>query len=182
MKAPISLGALAISLWLTAPALAQVTKTITGETETVTATVEAIEHASREVTLKKADSTYTVVYVPEEAKRFDSLKIGDKVTAKYYENIVLRLKLPGEASVDAASESATPTPGAKPTGTAARQRTITATITAIDSKAPSITFSGPNGWKYSSRVEDKKALAKVKVGDKVDITWTEAMLISFDTP
>ncbi len=182
MKAPISFGALTICLALNAQALAQVTKTLTGETQTVTATVEAIEQASREVTLKKADGTYAVIYVPEEAKRFDSLKIGDKVTAKYYENIVLRLKLPGETSVDTSSESVTPTAGAKPTGTAAKQRTITATITAIDSTVPSITFSGPNGWTYSSRVEDKKALAKVKVGDKVDITWTTAMLISFDTP
>ena len=65
-------------------------------------------------------------------------------------------------------------------GTAAHQRTITATITAIDNSLPSITFSGPNGWKYSTRVEDKAALAKVKVGDKVDITWTEAMILSLD--
>jgi hypothetical protein len=45
---------------------------------------------------------------------------------------------------------------------------------------PSITFAGPNGWSYSSKVQDKNALAKVKVGDKVDITWTDALLISFD--
>jgi len=43
-----------------------------------------------------------------------------------------------------------------------------------------ITFSGPNNWSYSSRVEDTKMLAQVKVGDKVDITWTEALLVSFD--
>jgi Cu/Ag efflux protein CusF len=60
------------------------------------------------------------------------------------------------------------------------QRVITATITAIDPKAPSITFSGPNGWKYSSRVHDQAALAKVKVGDKVDITWTMALLMSVE--
>jgi len=45
---------------------------------------------------------------------------------------------------------------------------------------PSITFTGPNGWKYSSRVEDKKALAKVKVGDRLDITWTEALILSVE--
>ena len=33
---------------------------------------------------------------------------------------------------------------------------------------------------YSSRVEDTAALAKVKVGDKLDITWTEALLLSID--
>jgi len=47
---------------------------------------------------------------------------------------------------------------------------------------PSISFSGPNGWKYSSRVEDKAALAKVKVGDRMDITWTLAVLISAEAP
>ena len=65
-------------------------------------------------------------------------------------------------------------------GTASRQRTITATIAAIDQAVPSITFTGPNGWKYSSRVEDKKALEKVKVGDRLDITWTEALILSVE--
>jgi len=74
--------------------------------------------------------------------------------------------------------SISPTHGA----TASKQRTITAEITAIDMKVPSISFKGPNGWAYSSKVEDKNALSKVKVGDKVDITWTEALLIGFDTP
>jgi hypothetical protein len=29
-------------------------------------------------------------------------------------------------------------------------------------------------------VQDKAALASVKVGDKVDIVWTEALLVSLD--
>jgi hypothetical protein len=29
-------------------------------------------------------------------------------------------------------------------------------------------------------VQDTEALAKVKVGDKVDIVWTEAMLVSVE--
>ena len=55
-----------------------------------------------------------------------------------------------------------------PGGTRAKQMTITATITAIDPAAPSITFTGPRGLKYSSMVQDPAALATVKVGDKVD--------------
>jgi Cu/Ag efflux protein CusF len=63
--------------------------------------------------------------------------------------------------------------------TAAPQRTITATIVAIDNSAPSTTFKGEKvNWSYSSRVADKAALAKVKVGDRVDITWTEALMVS----
>jgi hypothetical protein len=58
------------------------------------------------------------------------------------------------------------------------QRTITATIDNIDMDVPSISFKGPRGWNYSSKVKDKKALSQVKAGDRVDITWTEAMLVS----
>jgi hypothetical protein len=155
------------------------TKTITGDVKVVKATVEAIERSSREVTIKKEDGTYQVVQVPEQYKGFDTLKIGDKVTARYYENIVLRLKAPGEKDTDTAA-AATTKAAAAAGGTVASQRTITATITAIDPAVPSITFTGPNNWSYSSRVQDKKALAKVKVGDKVEITWTTAMLVGFE--
>jgi Cu/Ag efflux protein CusF len=161
-------------------ALAQVSKTITGETVTTMATIESIETSSRQVTLKNEDGTYEVLTVPASVKRFDSLKVGDKVKAHYYENIVLRLKAPGEKDVDTATGAVTPGTGAGPAGTLATQRTITATITSIDRNVPSITFKGPNGWTYSSRVEDKATLAKVKEGDKVDITWTTAALVSID--
>jgi hypothetical protein len=119
------------------------TKTLTGEQKTVTATVEAIERSTRSVTLKEANGDYNEVYVPAAVKRFDTLKVGDKVTAKYYENIVLRLKAPGEASKDTDTAALTPGTGAKAGGTAATQRTITATINHIDANVPSISFTGP---------------------------------------
>jgi hypothetical protein len=146
----------------------------------VTATVEAIERSTREVTVKKPDGKYDVFYVPADVKRFDTLKIGDKINARYYENLILRLKAPGEKDVDSASSGVVKAGDGRPGATGSVQRTITATITEIDQKAPSITFSGPNGWKYSSRVEDRNALSKVKVGDKLDITWTTAMVVSLD--
>jgi len=154
------------------------TKTLQGEMKTATATVEAIDHAARQLTIKRDNGEYSTITVPAGVTRFDAIKVGDKVTARYYDNIVLRLKLPGEKDVDSDSAALTPGSGAKPGATAATQRTITATITEINMKVPSITFTGPNNWKYSSRVEDKAALQKVKVGDKVDITWTEAVMVS----
>jgi NADH dehydrogenase FAD-containing subunit len=172
-------GTVAAAIALSAGAPAPQTKTITGEQKTVSATVEAIDASRRSVTVKKADGTYDAFYVPSEIKRFDTLKVGDTVKAHYYENVVLTLKKPGEAATDTSHEAVTRASAGK-AGTAAHQRVITATITQIDMKAPSITFTGPNNWKYSTRVEDKAALAKVKVGDKVDITWTEAMILSLD--
>jgi hypothetical protein len=173
----------AAALTLMASSVGAQTKTITGEQKTLTATVESIEASTRSVTVKKPDGTYEVFYVPSAVKKFDTLKIGDKVTARYYENVVLQVKTPGEKAVDRSASAVTRASdtAAGTAGTAAHQRTITATIAAIDPKAPSITFTGPNGWKYSTRVEDTAALAKVKVGDKVDITWTEAMVLSLDS-
>jgi hypothetical protein len=178
MKRLVILGSVVVLAATAASARAQ-SKTISGETKTVTASVEAIEKASRDVTVKKPDGKYEVFSVPAGIKRFDTLKIGDKITAKYYENVVLRLKAAGEKDVDKASVGAVPNQD-RSAGTASVQRTISATITAIDQKLPSITFTGPNGWTYSTRVQDKKALTTVKVGDKVDITWTEALIVSLD--
>jgi hypothetical protein len=158
------------------------TKTVTGEKQVVTGTVEAIQADTREVTVKGERGNYVTFTAPAEAKRFSELKVGDTITATYYENLVLRVKRPGEKDVDTEKDAVTPSASKKPGATAASQRTITATITAIDMNIPSITFSGPNNWKYSSKVADKKALASVKVGDKVDITWTEAVMISVQGP
>jgi Cu/Ag efflux protein CusF len=156
------------------------TKTINAEMREATATVEAIEASSRTITLKKPDGTFVMTVAGPEVKRFSEIKLGDKVNAKYYENVVIRLKRPGEADVDTQKQSATSSGLALPGGTKTMQRTVTATITAIDMNAPSITFSGPNNWKYSSKVQDKSALSSVKVGDKVDILWTEALLVSLE--
>jgi hypothetical protein len=155
-------------------------KTLTGEIKVEQATVEAIEASTRSVTLKRTDGTYLSTVAGPEVKRFDEIKIGDKVTARYYDTLVVRVKQPGEPDVASQVTGTTGSAQAVPGGTKAKQTTITATIAAIDQNTPSITFTGPNGWKYTSRVEDKAALAKVKVGDKVDIVWTEAMLVSIE--
>ena len=160
-------------------AIAQ-SKTVKSEMKVETATVEAIEASTRAITLKKPDGTFVTTVAGPEVKRFAEIKLGDKVTARYYENLILRMKHPGEPDVDSYGASATPSGQVLPGGTKATQRTITATITAIDMNSPSITFTGPNGWKYSSKVQDVAALAKVKVGDKVDIVWTEAVLVSVE--
>ena len=160
-------------------AMAQ-TKAITSEMRTETAVIEAIEVSTRTVTLKKPDGTFVSTVAGPDVTRFSELKVGQKITAKYYENVVVRLKKPGEPDVDTGAKATTGSGQAMPGGTKAKQRTITATITAIDPTMPSITFTGPNGWKYTSKVQDTEALAKVKVGDKVDIVWTEAMLVSIE--
>jgi len=59
----------------------------------------------------------------------------------------------------------------RPGGTTAVQRTMTAHVDSIDKSTASMTFVGPNGWKYSRHVVDPVVLEKVKIGDAVDVTW-----------
>ena len=164
----------------TAPtAMAQV-KTVRSEMRTETGVVESIDATTRVVTLKKEDGTYVSVVAGPDIARFAELKVGDKVNARYYENVVIRVKQPGESDVISQATGTTGSEQALPGGTKAKQTTITATISAIDMNVPSITFTGPSGLKYTSKVQDVEALSKVKVGDKVDIVWTEAMLVSLE--
>ena len=174
-------GALALGLLAGAMALAQI-KEIPGERVTETGTVEAIDHKARVLTLKDKTGEMVTVDIPATVQRFEEIKVGDKVKATYYDNVVVRLKKPGEPPVNTADAALTRSPGDKPGGTLGAQRTMTAKIEAIDEKVPSITFTGPNGWKYSRRVMDKNVLKQVKVGDQVDFTWTEAIQLTVESP
>jgi hypothetical protein len=168
----------ALSMAATSVAYAQ-TKTVEGDAETVTATVEAIDAVTRTLTVKDAKGNFEPITVPRSMTRFNEIKVGDTISARYYNNVVFRVKPAGEPAVDSTGDGVTRGAGTSPAATAASQRTITAVITAIDPSVPSISFKGEKvNWTYSSRVKDRDALSKVKVGDRIDVTWTEALTVA----
>jgi hypothetical protein len=71
-------------------------------------------------------------------------------------------------------------PGEMPGGMAARQVSMTATIVAIDKQKSTITLKGPEGKVNTVKVQDPANLDKVKVGDDLMITYTEALAISVE--
>ena len=101
MQRIAGLAAAAMVAGALAPLAAQ-TKTVTGEQATITATVEAIDHGNRTLTLKGPKGNYVTIDVPASVARFDSVKVGDKLTATYYENIVLNVLKPGDKPRDTA--------------------------------------------------------------------------------
>jgi Cu/Ag efflux protein CusF len=177
----ILVGATSLAVLLALPSVATAqSKTVSSQMRVETGVVEAVDAATRTVTIKKSDGTVVTTVAGPDIKRFDEVKVGDTITARYYDTLVVRVKQPGEMEVASATRGTTGSGQATPGGTKAKQVTLTVTITAIDPVAPSITFTGPQGWKYTSPVQDPAALAKVKVGDKVDIVWTEALLVSLE--
>ena len=87
---------------------------------------------------------------------------------------------PGDPAATAASGVTTAKPGEMPARVSARQVTVTASVEAIDKITPAITLKGPEGDVVTVRVVDPKNLEKVKVGDKLAITYTEALAISVE--
>jgi Cu/Ag efflux protein CusF len=131
--------------------------------QTATATIQAIDSTARRLTLRN--------------EKGDALKVGDKVKMTYYESLVFQVRKPGEKPNPATDEAAfTRAKGALPGGTIARQEKRTVTVKSIDTALPSITVTTEDGRTVTRKVEEKKNLDGVKVGDKIDITYTEALL------
>jgi Cu/Ag efflux protein CusF len=156
---------------------AQDPKPIT-ESVTVQATIEAIDKTAKTVTLKGPKGNLVDVDASGVA-RFDQLKVGDVVTATYSESLAVHVRKPGEPAPTAGSAAVTPRPGT-PGATAARQRTVTVTVEAIDPKVPSVTVKSLDGRVLSFRIQDPKNIEGLKVGDKVDVTYTQALLLKVD--
>jgi len=150
-----------------------------GDAISETFAIDAIDYSSRLVTLRDSEGMTESIVCGPEVERFSALKVGDKVTFRYYESMVYAIRKPGDpvaASKDAAA--VVRSPGDRPGGTMSQQATATVTVNAIDVKVPSVTITTADGRKMSFKVDDPKNLQGVKVGDRVEITYTQALAIS----
>ena len=166
----LALGGSGLVLSLPLPSLAQV-RTLPTQTVTISGTIESIDDSRHTINLRKADGGIETIHVPVNAKQFDQLKVGDKLSATYNNTVSAKLKPPGEAPVDNMAGSTSMGQNVASGGTAAMLRTMTVTVTDVDKAAGSISVAGPNNWRYSRRVADPALLDQIKAGDKIDITW-----------
>ena len=127
MRNSLLFPAIALATTLAASAVAQTTETsaykspgMVGVVQTTkaTATITAIDAATREVTLKGPQgNTFTVVAEPD-VKNFAALKTGDKVQVQYVEALSVELVKGGKLPVARTSKSGMETApaGAQPGG------------------------------------------------------------------
>ena len=147
----------------------------------MTATVVAVDLQNRYVTLKGEDGEVRDIKVGEEAVNLPQVKVGDLVTVKFYESIAVEVIKPGTA-MGAGEKTAIvrAKPGEMPGGMVAKQVSVTAIIMAIDKQKSAMTLKGPEGKLVNVKVQDPANLEKVKVGDELMITYTEALAISVE--
>jgi Cu/Ag efflux protein CusF len=149
----------------------------------VTATVEKIDMATREVTLKGEDGKLETIKGGPEARNLGQLKVGDKVTFKYYQALAIFVSAPGEKpSMSEATNMQRAPLGAKPGGQVTNVMEAVATVEAVDLSKRTATVRGPRGNVHTMKVGDQVQLEKVQVGDQITVRYTEALAVSVEKP
>jgi hypothetical protein len=150
----------------------------------ITATVEAVDHAKREMTLKGPLGNKVTFTVDPKVKRFKEVKVGDLVRADYYLSIAAELRKPTPeeektplVALDAAGKAPS---GASPAAGGLRRFKIVATIEGLDRPTQTVTVKGPLGNYVMARVADPSKLTQMRIGENVIMTCTEALAISLE--
>jgi Cu/Ag efflux protein CusF len=183
----VSLTACSASKEAAAPAgapVAPLSGTIDAGMVTATATVKAVDQKTRRVTLRRADGSLIKFTAGDNVRNLAQVKVGDEVTVNYYESLAYEVLKPGEAAPGAAiaEDVQRAKLGAKPGAAGARVTTVTVTITAINKAAGTVTLQDPDGDASTIKVRYPEKLDRVAVGDLVQLTYTEAVAVSVETP
>jgi hypothetical protein len=113
--------------------------------------------------------------------RFNELKVGQKVRMTYYESMVFQVLKPGQTANPASYEAAlNRAKSALPAGSIATQEKTTVTVKAVDMAVPSITVTTTDGRTITRKIDERKNLEGVKAGDRIDITYTQALLTAIE--
>jgi hypothetical protein len=160
-------------------ALAEVTVIpVTGAevTSELTGTVEIVNLERRMLTIRTPDGRFQVIHVPEEVKRLDEIKIGNRLTITETEAVLVDLvKGPEAAAVGSTQESFVEREsGARPAGVMVDTLTLYGRIESIDKTKETITVRGSEEA-VELKVNDRALLDEVSVGDGVVATFVRSV-------
>ena len=154
----------------------------TSQTVTLTAVVEAINHETREVTLRGPEGDTASFVASEEARNLDQVSVGDMVMAEYEQSLSVEVfandgSTPGAGEMAVAGRSKL---GEMPGMAAVDSLVVTAIVEEINIEANTFKLKGPSGEVKEYVARDPENLKKAAVGDLVVITYTEAVAISVE--
>ena len=179
---------IAVAAALAVPAVAQTGavmaakepgKGAVAQTVKITATITAIDKASRDVTLKGPQGNEMTVTAGPEVKNFDNMKVGDQVSVEYVEALTLELKKGGGLVVQRTDQAGAKAakPGEKPAAAAGRHVTVVADVIGVDPAKQVVTLKGPQRT-VELRIPDPEQFKRVAKGDQVEATYTQAVAIA----
>jgi hypothetical protein len=150
-----------------------------------TAEVVALDPAERLVTLRREDGSSFRVKAGEEVRNFAQIAVGDKLRLRYKETLVAALLPPGAdpGHAEAALAAARAEPGEKPGAGVGSGFSLRVRIESLDREHEIVVFSLPTGELLARRVvtaEGRDFVEGVKIGDLVQLTYTEALVLSIE--
>ena len=154
----------------------------TSQTATMTALVVAIDHDSREVTLKGPEGNTLTFVAGDDVRNLDQVNVGDTVVAQYEQALDIEV-FPNDGSAPGAGEmtiAGRAEKGEMPGAAVINSQVVTATVEAIDLENNTFKLKGPSGEVQEYVARDPENLKKAEVGDLVVITYTEAVALSVD--
>jgi hypothetical protein len=150
----------------------------------VTASVEAIDYATREVTLKGSLGNTVSFTVDQRVKRLNEIKVGDLIRADYFVSVAAEVRPPTAEEektpfvmLDAAGKAPA---GTSPAAGGLRRFKAVTTIEGLDRPTETITVKGPRGNYVTVRVVDPSRLTQVRIGETIVVTYTEALAVSLE--
>lgn len=141
-----------------------------------TAIVKDVDLANRLVTLRRSDGETVIIGAGKEVRNLPQLKRGDRVVAVSYDSIAFQVLKPGKRKPSLSSEDDVfvAALGEKPRSGTVRETTLVAKIAKLDRAHQQAMLRGPRGKIMTVKVQDPATFDKVKVGDTVEIIYTEA--------
>jgi hypothetical protein len=164
----------------TPPAPVELTNEITS-----TAKVTGVDKIGRLVTLQREDGSLFQVLAGVEVRNFDQIAAGDTLRVRFKEKLKASLR-PANDSGPAVSGGAVSTraaPGATPAAGAGYGVAVKVKIESIDRETGIVVFSLPSGELVSHRIatpEGKKFVEGLKIGDKVQLEYSQALALAIE--
>jgi hypothetical protein len=148
-------------------------------TKIISALVEAIDHETRVVTVRKGDGEEVTFTASEEARNLDQVAVGDVLIAEYVETISIEVMANDgmEAAAAGISAVARTEKGEMPGMAAMEATVITATVEEINLENNTFKLKGPAGNINEYTAQNPDNLRRSAVGDLVVITMTEAIAV-----
>jgi hypothetical protein len=154
---------------------------VSDQVQQITATVEAVDPSTRMVRLRGKQGPVDIALGPE-VRNFDQIRVGDEVKATYYTGVAAQIRKHGD-TVPAPTDElaiAQATPGSRPAAGVAHNTSATVNIVSVDKSFDTVTFTLPSGDQRVVAVqtpEGREFIRTLKKGDKVDVTYTEAVAV-----
>jgi translation elongation factor P/translation initiation factor 5A len=151
------------------------------ETVEASATVQTVDPVTRQILLTdNASGESFVVTAGEEVKNFAQIESGDQVRVAYSLGRAARMATPGQAGVTTTAVVGTAEPGARPGIAIGEVTTMVLEFVAYNAGTTQATIIDPEGVQRTVTVESPEGqefASRLKKGDKVEVTFTEALAI-----